>query len=172
MNDTNPCEDLWEKSRNAVPEIEFSYSDISEKSAGIVKENRLDQSTASTALTSVSNRSINSITSVTKNELEDNDDIANNSDSEDDIELDADMMKLLNKNIKRMIKKSFEKSRKMSINATNSTQASYNPLLMSANSVKSSCSSASSCSSSRQSMTNSVCSSQLVRKNPDSPIVR
>ena len=44
---------------NLVPEIEFSYSDISEKSQG---KNKLDESTASSALTSVSERSVGSVT--------------------------------------------------------------------------------------------------------------
>ena len=102
-----------------------------------------------------------SLTCVTPNELK-----HGVEDSEDDIdfELDADMMKLLNKNIKRMIKKSFEKSRKMSMGGTESSASSYNPLSVSSSSAKSSC-------SHRLSTASSVCSSQLVRKQ-DSPIVK
>lgn len=103
INETNHCENLCEKS---VEKIEFSYSEISERSAR--------RSSVKMNASSMTIQSTSSVTNITKE----------NEESDDDIELDEDFLKLINKNIKKMVKKNFEKSKRMSMTSTCSSLCS------------------------------------------------
>ena len=107
-NDTHILEELWD----SVENIELSYSEIINSN-----ENSLANSAKNEPKLNSSNGtslSINSNATNLTGYVSSNDDTDN-----DDLELDAEYLKLIDKKIKKMIKKSFEKSKRLSMSQFN-----------------------------------------------------